>query len=117
MADHRLIEALEDMQRILRAGVNVVSSGPVFLQYPYGVVDESMITPVQEAAVEGGASLFVNGVDPGFANDALPLVLTGVSERIEEVRVAEILNYATYNQADGASSTSWGSAVPSTRCP
>ena len=98
MADHRLMEALEDLQRILRAGVNVVSSGPVFLQYPYGVVDDGMITPVQEAAVAGGVSLFVNGVDPGFANDALPLVLSGVSERIEEVRVAEVLNYATYNQ-------------------
>jgi 4-hydroxy-tetrahydrodipicolinate reductase len=40
----------------------------------------------------------VNGIDPGFANDVLPLVLTGVSERIEEVRCAEILNYNTYNQ-------------------
>ncbi len=98
MADHRLMEALADLQRILRAGVNVVSSGPVFLQYPYGVVDDAMITPVQDAAVAGGASLFVNGVDPGFANDVLPLVLSGVSERIEEVRVAEVLNYATYNQ-------------------
>jgi 4-hydroxy-tetrahydrodipicolinate reductase len=98
MADHRLIEALEDMQRILRAGVNVVSSGPVFLQYPFGVVDDSMIRPVQDAAAEGGVSLFVNGIDPGFANDALPLVLTGISERIDEVRVAEVLNYATYNQ-------------------
>ncbi len=99
MADHRLMEALDDMQRILRAGVNVVSSGPVFLQYPYGVVDDAMISPVHNAGVEGGASLFVNGVDPGFANDALPLVLTGVSERIDELRVAEVLNYATYNQA------------------
>jgi len=98
MADHRLIEALEDMQRILRAGVNVVSSGPVFLQYPFGVVDDSMIRPVQDAAAEGGVSLFVNGIDPGFANDALPLALTGISERIDEVRVAEVLNYATYNQ-------------------
>jgi 4-hydroxy-tetrahydrodipicolinate reductase len=98
MADHRLMEALEDMQRILRAGVNVVSSGPVFLQYPFGVVDDSMIRPVQDAAAEGGVSLFVNGIDPGFANDALPLVLTGISERIDEVRVAEVLNYATYNQ-------------------
>jgi hypothetical protein len=98
MADHRLMEALEDLQRILRAGVNVVSSGPVFLQYPYGVIDDSMIAPVVEAAVAGGVSLFVNGVDPGFANDALPLVLSGVSERIDEVRVAEVLNYATYNQ-------------------
>ena len=98
MADNRLMEALEDLQRLLRGGVNVVSSGPVFLQYPYGVVDDSMITPVEEAAVAGGVSLFVNGVDPGFANDALPLVLSGVSERIDEIRVAEVLNYATYNQ-------------------
>ena len=98
MADNRLMEALEDLARILRAGVNVVSSGPVFLQYPFGVVDDSMIEPVQSAAIEGGVSLFVNGVDPGFANDALPLVLTGVCERIDEVRVSEVLNYATYNQ-------------------
>ena len=28
----------------------------------------------------------------------LPLVLSGVSEQIDEVRVAEVLNYATYNQ-------------------
>jgi 4-hydroxy-tetrahydrodipicolinate reductase len=98
MADHRLMEALADLQRLLRAGVNVVSSGPVFLQYPYGVIDDSMIAPVVEAALAGGVSLFVNGVDPGFANDALPLVLSGVSERIDEVRVAEVLNYATYNQ-------------------
>ena len=83
---------------MLRAGVNVVSSGPVFLQYPFAVVDTSMITPLQEAAAAGGVSLFVNGVDPGFANDALPLVLTGVSERIDELRVAEVLNYNTYNQ-------------------
>jgi 2,4-diaminopentanoate dehydrogenase len=98
MADHRLMEALGDLQRLLRAGINVVSSGPVFLQYPYGVVDDSMITPVNEAALAGGVSLFVNGVDPGFANDALPLVLTGVSERIDELRVSEVLNYNTYNQ-------------------
>jgi hypothetical protein len=98
MADHRLMEALGDLQRLLDAGVNVVSSGPVFLQYPYGVVDESMFEPVRAAAVNAGVSLFVNGVDPGFANDALPLVLSGVSERIDQLRVAEILNYATYNQ-------------------
>ena len=98
MADDRLMEALADLQLLLRAGINVVSSGPVFLQYPYGVVADSMIAPVRDAAIEGGVSLFVNGVDPGFANDALPLVLTGVSERIDELRVSEVLNYATYNQ-------------------
>ncbi|MGY6651240.1 NAD(P)H-dependent amine dehydrogenase family protein [Amycolatopsis sp. TRM77291] len=97
MADDRLPEAVEDLKRFLRAGINVVSSSPVFLQYPDGVVPPEMIEPIREAAREGGASLWVNGVDPGFANDWLPLVLTGVCERIDEVRCLEILDYSTYD--------------------
>lgn len=98
MADHRLGEAIDDLARFLRAGINVVSSGPVFLQYPYGVAPDSMFEPIQTAAAEGGASLWVNGIDPGFANDWMALTLTSISERIDEVRCMEILNYATYNQ-------------------
>ncbi|HVA04385.1 MAG TPA: hypothetical protein VMU64_11655 [Acidimicrobiales bacterium] len=99
MADHRLPEALADLERILRSGTNVVSSGPVFLQYPEGVVSPEMTDPLRHAALGAGVSLWVNGIDPGFANDWLPLVITGISERIEEVRCLEILNYATYDQA------------------
>jgi 2,4-diaminopentanoate dehydrogenase len=97
-ADDRLFEALDDLVRLLRAGANVVSSSPVFLQYPDGVVPESMSDPVRQAALDAGVSLWVNGIDPGFANDWLPLALTGISERIDEVRCQEILNYATYDQ-------------------
>jgi hypothetical protein len=99
MADNRLDETIDDFARFLRAGINVVASGPVFLQYPYGVVPDSMVAPITEAAAAGNASLFVNGVDPGFANDVLPLVLTGVSEWIDEVRCIEILDYSTYDNA------------------
>ena len=98
MADHRLTEAIDDLARFLRAGIDVVSSGPVFLQYPDGVMPDAMIEPVRAAAAEGGASLWVNGIDPGFANDWLPLTLTSISERIKQVRCMEILNYATYDQ-------------------
>ena len=38
MADDRMFEALADLERFLRAGINVVSSSPVFLQYPDQVV-------------------------------------------------------------------------------
>jgi hypothetical protein len=96
MADDRMMEALADLQRFLEAGCNVVSSSPVFLQYPAD--DDDMAKSLHAAGVAHGVSLFVNGVDPGFANDALPLVLTGISERIEEVRCSEVLNYNTYNQ-------------------
>jgi len=96
MADDRLGEALADLERFLAAGLNVVSSGPVFLQYPEP--GDLMAVPLITAAEKAGVSLFVNGVDPGFANDALPLVLSGICERIEEVRCSEVLNYNTYNQ-------------------
>ena len=99
MADNRLAEAIEDLKRFLAAGINVVSSCPVFLQYPYGVVPAGADRPDQGGRAAGGASLFVNGVDPGFANDWLPLVLTSVSERIDEVRCFELLDYSTYDNA------------------
>ena len=97
MADNRLEEAMADLQRFLAAGINVVSSGPVFLQYPAGSIPPEMTEPIVSAAVDGGVSLWVNGVDPGFANDWLPLVMTSVSERIDEVRCFEILDYSTYD--------------------
>jgi 2,4-diaminopentanoate dehydrogenase len=99
MADNRLPEAIEDLKRFLAAGINVVSSCPVFLQYPKGTVPPELIEPIEQAAHHGGASLYVNGVDPGFANDWLPLVLTSISERIDEVRCLEVLDYATYDNA------------------
>ena len=99
MADNRLMDAIDDLKRFLAAGINVVSSSPVFLQYPDGTVPPELSDPIKQAAIDGGASLFVNGVDPGFANDWLPLVLTSVSERIDEVRCMEVLDYSTYNSA------------------
>ena len=99
MADNRLMEALEDYRRILSAGVNVVGSGPVFLQWPWQVIPDEMIRPIEDAAREGKSSIFVNGIDPGFANDLVPLALMGTCQSIEQVRCMEIVNYATYDSA------------------
>ena len=99
MADNRIVEALDDYRRILAAGVNVVASAAVFLQYPWGTLPKEMIAPIQQAAEEGGASIFVNGIDPGFANDLLPMALAGTCQSIEQVRCMEIINYDTYDSA------------------
>lgn len=100
-ADLRPHQAVGDVCRILRAGKNVVSSSIVPLVFPAaadrGLVDVDALTA---ACAEGGTSLFTSGIDPGFANDVLPVLLTGVCERIDSVRVQEILNYATYDQAE-----------------
>src|ERR1700690_1734539 len=99
MADNRLPEALEDYRRVLAAGVNIVGSGPVFLQYPWQVIPEELIKPLEDAAREGNSSLFINGIDPGFANDLLPLALAGTCQNIQQIRCMEIVDYATYDSA------------------
>jgi 2,4-diaminopentanoate dehydrogenase len=99
MADNRLPEALEDYRRVLAAGVNIVGSGPVFLQYPWQVLPENLIKPLEDAAREGNSSLYVNGIDPGFANDLLPMALAGTCQSIQQVRCMEIVDYATYDSA------------------
>ncbi len=98
MTDDRVFEAIDDLVSFLEAGVNVVSSGPVVLQYPHGVLPAELVERIQRAGEAGGASLHVNGIDPGFANDVLPLVLTSLSRRIDEVRCLEVADYATYYQ-------------------
>ncbi len=99
MADNRLPEALEDYRRVLAAGINIVGSGPVFLQYPWQVIPEELISPLEDAARKGNSSLYVNGIDPGFANDLLPLALAGTCQNIQQIRCMEIVDYATYDSA------------------
>jgi 4-hydroxy-tetrahydrodipicolinate reductase len=95
--DLRPSEAIDDMCRILASGANVVATSVVPLVFP-PAADPSIVARIQEACDKGGTACFTSGIDPGFANDTLPLVLTGLCERIEQVRVMEIVNYATYNQ-------------------
>jgi hypothetical protein len=98
MTDDRIFEAIDDLVVFLENGINVVSSGPVLLQFPTGVVPDDLVQRVHTAGVRGNASLHVNGIDPGFANDVLPLSFTSLSQRIDQVRCFEIADYSTYYQ-------------------
>jgi hypothetical protein len=98
MTDDRVFESIEDLTGFLRDGVNVVSSGPVILLHRTGTLPDEMIGTIDEAGRQGDASLHVNGIDPGFANDVLPLVLSSLSQRIDHIKVSEIADYSTYYQ-------------------
>jgi 2,4-diaminopentanoate dehydrogenase len=97
-ANLRPLEAVADMVSILRAGKNEVSCSVVPLVFPDapGPEHAAFTDPLRQAALDGGASFFTTGIDSGFANDVLPLMLSGVSRVIESVRVTEMFNYATY---------------------
>ncbi len=96
-ADLRPLEAIADMARIAASGKSIVSSSVVPLVYPPHV-GAGMRRPLEEACAAAGVACFTSGIDPGWANDLLPLVLTGQCESIESVRMMEIVNYATYAQ-------------------
>lgn len=97
-ADIRPNEAADDIARCLAAGLDVVSTSIVPLIYP-PAADQRMVQMLEAACQEGGTSCFTNGVDPGWANDLLPLVLAGTCERIDTIRMMEVVNYATYDAA------------------
>jgi hypothetical protein len=97
--DLRPAEAVDDICRILEAGKNVVSTSVVPLVYP-PAVDPSLVEKLTAACRKGRVSCFTSGIDPGFANDLLPLTLTGLCERVDTLRVMEIVNYATYDQPE-----------------
>ncbi len=96
-ADLRPVDALNDMARIAASGKNIVSSSVVAMVWPTHV-DEGMRGDLERACVDAGVSCFTSGIDPGWANDILPLLLAGTCENIEHLRVMEIINYELYEQ-------------------
>ena len=99
MGDTRLPDAMADVRKILAAGIDVVGSGLGVLQYPWQVIPDKSIQRIEDAAREGDSTLFMTGVDPGFATDLLPFALAGTCQSIEQVRTMEIADYATYDGA------------------
>jgi hypothetical protein len=99
MGDTRLPDAMADVRKILAAGIDVVGSGLGVLQYPWQVIPDKYIQRVEDAAGEGNSTVFMTGVDPGFATDLLPFALAGTCQSIEQVRTMEIADYATYDGA------------------
>jgi len=97
--DFRPDDALADVERCLRAGANVVSTAIYPLYDPTSAPAE-LRARMEEACRVGGSSCFVSGIDPGFINDVVPLILSGLCEEIEEVRAIELFNYAYYEQPD-----------------
>jgi 4-hydroxy-tetrahydrodipicolinate reductase len=97
--DLRPSDAIDDMCRILASGKNVVATSVVPLVYP-PAVDPALTGRLEDACRKGRSSCLTSGIDPGFANDVLPLTLTSLCERVDAVRVMEIVNYATYNQPE-----------------
>jgi hypothetical protein len=98
-ADTRPDEAFADLLACLESGANVVSTSFYPLLHPPSA-PAAVVDAVERACAAGDSSVFVSGIDPGWAVDILPILVSGVCAGIEEIRVQEIFNYALYDAPD-----------------
>ena len=97
--DIRPDDAIADLCRALRTGAVVVTPAVYPLYDPTSAPPE-VLDPVRAAVAEGGGQLFTSGIDPGWGNDVLPVLISSVAGTIDEVRCQEIFDYSTYDQPD-----------------
>ncbi|MDT5334137.1 MAG: hypothetical protein QOF31_5434 [Mycobacterium sp.] len=95
--DIRPDDAVNDIERCLRAGRHVVTPSLYSLYDPRSAPPE-WVERLTQAAEEGGATLLVSGVDPGWGNDALAIIAAGLCTRIQSIHCQEIFDYSTYDQ-------------------
>ncbi|WNO70943.1 MULTISPECIES: NAD(P)H-dependent amine dehydrogenase family protein [unclassified Streptomyces] len=97
--DIRPDEAQADIVRAVRAGAVVVTPA-LYALYDQRNAPQELRDPVLAAIADGGGSLFVSGVDPGWGNDVLPLLISGLGTSVDVIRCQEIFDYSTYDQPD-----------------
>ena len=87
--------SVDELVRILSAGVNVVSTA--------AFINGSRLGPDRKRLVDacdrGGSSLFGTGISPGWA-ELLGIVLAGISSRIDKITISEAAHTALYDSPD-----------------
>jgi 2,4-diaminopentanoate dehydrogenase len=89
-------DAAVDIARALAGGAVVVSPS-VYALYDHRNAAPELREPLEKACADGGSALFVNGIDPGWGNDVLPALVSGLASEVDQVRCQEIFDYSTYD--------------------
>ncbi|BBY19827.1 NAD(P)H-dependent amine dehydrogenase family protein [Mycobacterium stomatepiae] len=92
--------AVPDYVRLLKAGINVVSTSSTSLVYPPSYFAPNWRDELDAAAKAGQASFYVSGIFPGFASDQLALLMTTQSKRIRRITASEVALNDHYPVAD-----------------
>lgn len=83
-----LRRVLPQIEGLLRLRVPIVSTTEE-LAYPVGA-NRRLATRIDTLARRAKVAVLGTGVNPGFTMDALPIMLTGVCERVDSIRVDRI---------------------------
>jgi 4-hydroxy-tetrahydrodipicolinate reductase len=88
-------QTYDQFAQILRHGVNVVSTCEE-LAYPYATKEGGEYAEkLDQLAKENSATLLGTGINPGFLMDTLPIFLTGVCTRVDDIYITRQMDAAT----------------------
>src|SRR4029453_5185248 len=100
-------EAVAQIAALLRSGKNVVSPSMMNLIHPASA-SPKLTGVLEEACREGRATLFTNGIDPGFSGPLMPLAALSLCGRVDSVRVQELADYGTHPDESWATPFGFG---------
>ena len=83
-----LKKVMPQIETVLKARIPIVSTTEE-LSYPVGK-NRSLAKQIDTMAKKAKVAVLGTGVNPGFTMDALPIMLTGVCERVDSVRVDRV---------------------------
>jgi 2,4-diaminopentanoate dehydrogenase len=86
---------LDDLCRLLEAGINIVTTRTEF--HPGGKIPAEGLARVEAACQIGGSSLHSTGSSPGFTTDALSVVLLSLQRRLDHLHIHEFADLAPRN--------------------
>lgn len=95
---------VDELSRLLRAGINVLTTASFLTGWAYGREARERL---DDAARAGGASFFGSGVNPGFA-EYLTAVASSVCREVNYVRVLESFDIGTWAGDANQDELGWG---------
>lgn len=81
----RLAAVIDQLEAVIGAGWNILSTCEE-LTYP-AVADPQLARSIDDMAIRARVTVLAAGVNPGFLMDSLPLLLTGLCQRVDSIRV------------------------------
>ncbi|MDQ2638119.1 MAG: dihydrodipicolinate reductase [Actinomycetota bacterium] len=97
---------VDELVRILSAGINVVSSASFITGHNLAADRDRL----EQACKAGGATLFGSGVSPGFA-ELLAIVAATACDRVDKVTIAESADTTLYDSPDTERPVGFGTAI------
>ncbi len=96
--------SVDELVRLLEAGVNVCSSAAWITG---GKQSPEDLARIRKACEQGNSTIFGSGAHPGMTN-MVGMVLSGACERVDEIRITESVDCSTYESAGTQSAMGFG---------